>query len=174
MCVYDAYIIYIYTYIVKIHGMRKKQNIGMQHKWHRGRWSAGEVAEDTLLPCLPWLVGKQGSRDKICILNGGSPWEKTWCSAGKWDSGQSDTGVHALRAGGDWSRWNLQCCSEIGYTLYPKKKKKKKRWERTPKRVLNKWHASSKKHHFKIILRACLSLLFLRSQGTDWTMPGGD
>ena len=32
MCVYDAYIIYIYTYIVKIHGMRKKQNIGMQHK----------------------------------------------------------------------------------------------------------------------------------------------
>ena len=41
------------------------------------------------------------------------------------------------------------------------------------KRVLNKWHASSKKHHLKITLRACLSLLFLRSQGRDWTTPSG-
>ena len=174
VCVWCIYHIYTHTHTYSQNPWNEEEiKYWPQHEWHRGCWSAGEVAKDTLLPCPPWLVGKQGSRDKICILNGESPWVKTWCSAGKWDSGQSDTGVRALRAGGDWSRWNLQCCSEIGYTLYPTKKKRE-RWERTPKRVLNKWYASSEKHHLKITFRACLSLLFLRSQGRDWTTPGAD
>lgn len=98
---------------------------GTRHKWHHKGWCAGKVNDDILLPCLPWSVGKQGSRDRIYSLNGGSPSEKTWCSDETQGSGQNDTGARVLRAGGDWSRWNLQCCNGIVCTLHPKKEEGK-------------------------------------------------
>lgn len=95
-CVYMMHISYIYTYIV-------------QNPWNEEEakyWHATQMTQWTLicrrsgwgqlyLAFLDLWVNRVVETRFVSKRR--SPWEKTWCSAGKWDSGQSDTGVHALR-----------------------------------------------------------------------------